>query len=781
MDVTQSTAPEVSVSAAPATIVEGAAITLTFTADEAPSAALTVKYEISGGQPLGLAPRTTFSATIASGETMGTVVHDTDPDDRATGSDSTVSFRIEDSLSPAGADYLIDTGSAAVTVQQDTKAPSLSTTTPPSVNGATLVLTYDEALDETSTPAASAFAVTVAGATRAVSSVSIAGSTVTLTLASAVGAGDTVTLDYTAPSSNPIQDEADNDAGNLNNQAVTDATPDAAAPMLSTATVNGAALTLTYGEALDTAHTPGNDDFTVEADDSGFDVTGVSVSGTTVILTLASAVAHGQTVELDYTLPAAVANRLQDAAGNEAAALTDRSVTNNTPDTTAPALSTATVDGTTLVLTYGEALETAHDPGTGAFTVEAGTTAITVSSVAIASTTVTLTLASGVTAGQMVTLDYTLPAAVANRLQDAAGNEAATLTNRSVANNTAGAVLSISTLTVTEGGTATYTIVANTQPGGSVAWVDLASDNTGKVTVTGPRGASNVNLLEGGWQVPKTITVTAVQDADSNDETATITHTVIAGNAPPYNTVAIPSVSVGVTDDEMPSIAYAGSFAEAAANDGSVTGNVTATLTGDTFAAGTGAGGTTAAGVSASNVPAGLTAVLTRTSDTVVTLTLTGNANANDVSNVTITFTDAAFENETAATVSGTTKSDIAVDFANPSSIGYAGSFTEAATNNGAVTGTVTATLTGDTFARQQIQGPPPLPERPVVEPAVGVSATNVPAGLTAAFTRTSDTVVTLILTGTATNHANTNDVNDLTITFTDEAFDKEAASRAAH
>ena len=61
----------------------------------------------------------------------------------------------------------------------------------------------------------------------------------------------------------------------------------------------------------------------------------------------------------------------------------------------------------------------------------------------------------------------------------------------------------------------------------------------------------------------------------------------------------------------------------------------------------------------------------------------------------------------------------------------------------GTVTGSITATLSGDTFAA----------ERVITDgTSVIATATNFPAGLTAEFTRTSDTVVTLTLTGTATD-----------------------------
>ena len=112
------------------------------------------------------------------------------------------------------------------------------------------------------------------------------------------------------------------------------------------------------------------------------------------------------------------------------------------------------------------------------------------------------------------------------------------------------------------------------------------------------------------------------------------------------------------------------------------------------------------------------------------------------MSNLTITFTDAAFENEAASLVGNTSKNNIGIDFDDPSSIAYSGSFTEQVANDGSVTGSVTATITGDTFAAAASG-----------TTAAGVSASNVPAGLTAVLTRTSDTVVTLTLTGSATAH----------------------------
>ena len=114
--------------------------------------------------------------------------------------------------------------------------------------------------------------------------------------------------------------------------------PNETAPAFVSAAVNGTSLVLIYDEALNENSTPAPDDYAVTVGGTAAPVVsgGVSVSGRAVTLTLASAVTHGQAVTLDYT-PGT--NPVQDEAGNDAAALTNKTVTNNTPaviDTTAP-------------------------------------------------------------------------------------------------------------------------------------------------------------------------------------------------------------------------------------------------------------------------------------------------------------------------------------------------------------------------------------------------------------------------------------------------------------
>ena len=111
-------------------------------------------------------------------------------------------------------------------------------------------------------------------------------------------------------------------------------------------------------------------------------------------------------------------------------------------DTAAPTFASATVSGTTLVITLSEDLGAAASLANGAFTVKKGSsgTAQTLSGTpSISGSTVTLTLATAVTTTDTaVKVAYTKPmSGSANKLIDEFGNETATFPDQDVTNNTA--------------------------------------------------------------------------------------------------------------------------------------------------------------------------------------------------------------------------------------------------------------------------------------------------------------------------------------------------------
>uniref|UniRef100_UPI0030170103 Ig-like domain-containing protein n=1 Tax=Acinetobacter bereziniae TaxID=106648 RepID=UPI0030170103 len=217
-------------------------------------------------------------------------------------------------------------------------------------------------------------------------------------------------------------------------------------PQFESANVDnsGTQLTLTYSEALDSTNLPTPDSFVVTAGGQSVTITGVSINGNNVILTLAPPITTGQSVQIAYTDPTTGndTNAIQDVAGNDAASLPATTVTNDSTvpgtDTTPPIFVSATVDntGTQLVLTYNKDLDSANLPLINSFAVTADGQIVAVTGVSVNGSTVVLTLGTAVTAGQSVEVGYTDPSADndVNAIQDIAGNDAATLTPTAVDN-----------------------------------------------------------------------------------------------------------------------------------------------------------------------------------------------------------------------------------------------------------------------------------------------------------------------------------------------------------
>lgn len=222
-------------------------------------------------------------------------------------------------------------------------------------------------------------------------------------------------------------------------QGSIDVTPppgDTTPPNLADATVDKAVMTLTFDEQLKTTVTPATTAFAVTVDVASRSVSTVVVSGTTVVLTLSSAVTQNQVVTVAYTQP--VTNPLQDLAGNKVVTFAAISVLNQTidvppPDVTPPSLVQANINGAGLALTYTETLNPASVPATSAFTVKTDGNTRALSSVSISNTQVLITLAVPVVSTNVVTVSYT---AGGSPIEDLVGNNAANLVNQAVTNLT---------------------------------------------------------------------------------------------------------------------------------------------------------------------------------------------------------------------------------------------------------------------------------------------------------------------------------------------------------
>ena len=139
--------------------------------------------------------------------------------------------------------------------------------------------------------------------------------------------------------------------------------------------------------------------------------------------------------------------------------------------------------------------------------------------------------------------EYDVQVRAVNSAGDGAWSETETGTPRPddiPDNDTPGVTVSPTSLTIDEGSSGTYTVVLDTLPSGDVT-VAIGSDNT---DVTANPASLTFSTTD--WATPQTVTVRAAEDADADDDTAAVTHTVSG-----YGTVSTaPEVSVNVTDND---------------------------------------------------------------------------------------------------------------------------------------------------------------------------------------------------------------------------------------
>ena len=378
----------------------------------------------------------------------------------------------------------------------DTLAPVFATA---SVNGNTLVMTYTDnsALDTSQLPLATAFSLSGTSATVTSVTVNAEQKTVSLTLSAEVTSNDVLSLSYTDPSSgndvNAIQDIAGNDALSITQTSVTNNTvADTVAPSFVAAVVNGVLLTLSYTDShsLDSSHAPLASAFTLTGTSATVTSVTVNAEQKTISLTLSAAVTSNDVLSLSYTDPSSGndVNAIQDIAGNDAASIVQRAVSNTTADTLAPVFATASVNGNTLVMTYtdGSVLDASHVPLATAFTLT-GTSA-TVTSVTVNATqkTVSLTLSAAVTSNDVLSISYTDPSAGndVNAIQDAYGNDALSIATQAVVNNTLAKVA--------------WTLLMKND---AVLYSsDGTPDGTGAISSNGPSNAYQAQLIVNGDQ-----------------------------------------------------------------------------------------------------------------------------------------------------------------------------------------------------------------------------------------------------------------------------------------
>ena len=113
-----------------------------------------------------------------------------------------------------------------------------------------------------------------------------------------------------------------------------------------------------------------------------------------------------------------------------------------------------------------------------------------------------------------------------------------------------GVTVSPTDLTIDEGGSGTYTVELNTQPTATVTVTIVDPTDNADVTAN----PANLRFTTSNWSTAKTVTVSAAEDDDPTEDTATVTHTVAGGD---YASFAASSVAVTVTDNDTPGVTVA--------------------------------------------------------------------------------------------------------------------------------------------------------------------------------------------------------------------------------
>ena len=342
----------------------------------------------------------------------------------------------------------------------DNDRPSVSSAT---INGATLVITFGEDLDTTSSLPNSAFTVEKSvGGTDTEQTLtgtpSISGRTVTLTLETAVSHIDTgIIVSYRRPSSpsNRIRDVVGNSAGSFTDQIVSNNTADTIAPRVNLIQRQTPSVRTTNADSVTWRVT--FDENVQNVDQADFEVSGTSatlavtaVSGSERIYDVTASGGDLANYDGTVTLSFASGQNITDKAA------TPNALTNTTPidtndntyviDNTGPTVTSATINGASLVITFNEGLRTLATLRNTDFTVKkdvggtateqtlTGTPSI---GTGIGFKTLTLTLMNVVTATDTdITVSYARPSSASNRIQDLLGNPAANFTDRDVTNNT---------------------------------------------------------------------------------------------------------------------------------------------------------------------------------------------------------------------------------------------------------------------------------------------------------------------------------------------------------
>lgn len=359
-----------------------------------------------------------------------------------------------------------------------------------------------------------------------------------------------------------IWDESDN-GGAGRWSAVENTVFDATSPTLQSAVIdsNGTLFTLTLDEAASQGAGYDDSDLTLTCSGGAVTLTYSAGDGTTTPdYSTSRTIEAGETCTVSFN---GDANSLEDAVGNDVAAFTDESVTNNSSgDETAPQYSSSSIPtaGTSISVVFDENINRGGSYSDGDWTVSASGGAVTLTySSGDGTTTLVLGTSRTIEAGETVTIAW---AGTADGLEDDAGNDLAAVSARSVTNNSTADVtapLFSSSAIATNGTDITITFDGSVTIGaGGNGGFAIASCSGGAVTPTYSSGDGSATLTyslsrtidkdETGCTVAYTQPGNGVEDAAGND-VATFGAQSVTNNS--TQDLVVPTVSSATINDTV--------------------------------------------------------------------------------------------------------------------------------------------------------------------------------------------------------------------------------------
>ena len=117
-------------------------------------------------------------------------------------------------------------------------------------------------------------------------------------------------------------------------------------------------------------------------------------------------------------------------------------------------------------------------------------------------------------------------------------------------NDIVGVTVSKVSLSLTEGGSSSYTVVLDSKPSAEVT-IGVTSSNS-DVTLN----KTSLMFVPSTWNQTQAVTVSAAQDEDSRDDSASLAHSTISADTT-YDGLTVSGVSVSVTDDDTAGVTIA--------------------------------------------------------------------------------------------------------------------------------------------------------------------------------------------------------------------------------